>query len=405
MISSKRNALYSSHAASTVTDLTEVRRATGRSEVLASNAHNFSAGPGALPEAVLQQLSDELLQVPDQRLSLLGISHRSSWFSAVVEEVEQRLRNLLGLDNDWHVLLLQGGSSLQFSMIPMNFLAADASADYLRTGYWSRKSLLDPGLYGSVRLAWDGETFGFRCLPGTKDLNLDPKAAYFHYVSNETVEGLQFHDVPGLEGVPRVCDMSSDFLSRPIPVDRYDLIYAHAQKNLGPAGLTIVLLRQSFLDRKLRTVPAMLDYRNHRDEHSIYNTPPTFSIYATLLVLRWLEEDVAGLEAMAARNRRKAEQIYRAIDDSSGFYQGHVEPSSRSLMNVSFRLPSQELEQRFLCEASQAGLEGLAGHRSIGGLRASLYNAVTEQSCEQLASFMSNFYRNIAGSADDVRKP
>lgn len=392
-------------AGRSVSNVAELRQSSARALGLCGNAHNFSAGPGALPDSVLRQLSAELLQVPDQQLSLLGISHRSDWFLAVVEELEQRLRRLLNLGSDWHVLLLQGGSSLQFSMIPMNFLASDASADYLRTGYWSRRSLADPSLYGSLRLAWDGEPSGFSRLPTKDELELNPNAAYFHYISNETVEGLQFHDIPGIEGVPRICDMSSDFLSRPIPVDRYDLIYAHAQKNLGPAGLTIVLLRQSFLDRKLRPVPSMLDYRNHRDAHSIYNTPPTFSIYATLLVLRWLENEVAGLEAMAARNSRKAALIYRAIDDSEGFYQGHVEPDSRSLMNVSFRLASQELEQRFLREASEAGLKGLEGHRSIGGLRASLYNAVTEESCEKLASFMADFCQYSASDADDVSTP
>lgn len=383
-------------------NVSELRSGLLRAADLSGNSHNFSAGPGALPEGVLRQLSAELLQVPDQKLSLLGISHRSDWFAAVVEEVELRLRRLLKLSADWHVMLLQGGSSLQFSMIPMNFLAADASADYLRTGYWSRRSLADPALYGSVHLAWDGEPCGYRRLPTNDELALDPEAAYFHYISNETVEGLQFHDIPGIDGVPRICDMSSDFLSRPITADRYDLIYAHAQKNLGPAGLTIVLLRQSLLDRKLRELPTMLDYRNHRDAHSIFNTPPTFAIYATLLVLRWLEDEVGGLQAMDERNRRKAALIYGAIDASDGFYRGHVEPASRSLMNVSFRLASSELEQQFLGEAVAAGLEGLAGHRSIGGLRVSLYNAVREDSCQQLAAFMEAFRERHADAAPPV---
>lgn len=356
-----------------------------------SNTHNFSAGPGALPECVLHQLSAELLQVSDQRLSLLGISHRSDWFAAVVAETEERLRRLLQLESDWHVLLLQGGSSLQFSMIPMNFLASDASADYLKTGYWSRRSLQDPLLFGAVNLAWDGEPSGYTCLPTQADLDLDPEATYFHYISNETVEGLQFHSIPGMDTVPRFCDMSSDFLSRPVPVEHFDLIYAHAQKNLGPAGLTIVLIRQSQLDRQLRQVPSMLDYRHHRDAHSIFNTPPTFAIYATLLVLRWLEDDVGGLEPMAACNTRKADLVYTAIDASDGFYRGHVEPKNRSLMNVCFNLPNESLEHTFLREAASHGLLGLSGHRSIGGIRASLYNAVTEASCQQLAAFMGEF--------------
>jgi len=369
----------------------------------ACNTHNFSAGPGALPECVLHQLSAELLEVSDQSLSLLGISHRSDWFAAVVAETEERLRRLLLLDADWHVLLLQGGSSLQFSMIPMSYLAREASADYLKTGYWSRRSLQDPLLFGSVRLAWDGESSGFTCLPSQVDLDLDPEASYFHYISNETVEGLQFHSIPGLDGVPRFCDMSSDFLSRPVPVDRFDLIYAHAQKNIGPAGLTIVLIRESQIERQLRQVPSMLDYRNHRNAHSIFNTPPTFAIYATLLVLRWLEGDIGGLEPMAARNERKADLVYGAIDTSQGFYRGHAVPENRSLMNVCFNLANESLEHTFLREAASHGLLGLSGHRSIGGIRASLYNAVSEASCQQLAAFMTEFqarHPNAPTSAD-----
>jgi len=357
----------------------------------ACNSHNFSAGPGALPECVLHQLSAELLQVSDQSLSLLGISHRSDWFAAVVAETEERLRRLLLLDADWHVLLLQGGSSLQFSMIPMNYLARAASADYLKTGYWSRRSLQDPLLFGAVHLAWDGEPSRFTCLPTQADLVLDPEASYFHYISNETVEGLQFHTIPGMDGVPRFCDMSSDFLSRPVPVERFDLIYAHAQKNIGPAGLTIVLIRHSQIERQLRQVPSMLDYRNHLNANSIFNTPPTFAIYATLLVLRWLEGDVGGLEPMAARNERKADLVYRAIDTSHGFYRGHAVPEDRSLMNVCFNLANESLEHKFLREAASHGLLGLSGHRSIGGIRASLYNAVSEASCQQLAAFMAEF--------------
>lgn len=359
--------------------------------VINRNALNFSGGPGALPLPVLHQLSSELLAVPDLGLSLLGISHRSDWFAAVVDEVEQRLRRLLALTDDWHVLLMQGGGSLQFGMIPMNFLADESSADYVLSGYWSRRSLADPALYGSVRIAWDGTPWQFRKLPEADALELDPQAAYFHYISNETVEGLQFHAIPGLEGVRRICDMSSDFLSRPIAADRFDLIYAHAQKNLGPAGLTIVLIRQRLLDLLERSVPSMLDYRSHRDHASIFNTPPTFAIYATLLVLRWLEQDVGGLEEMAKRNQQKARLIYDAIDQSDGFYNGWAVKENRSLMNASFMLADRSLEPAFLQAAGQFGFEGLRGHRSIGGLRASLYNAVSLSACEQLASFMFQF--------------
>jgi phosphoserine aminotransferase len=368
------------------------------------SSHNFSAGPGALPDCVLQQLSAELIEVPEQNLSVLGISHRSDWFAAVVAETEERLRRLLQLDSDWQVLLLQGGSSLQFSMIPMNFLEKEASADYLKTGYWSQRSLDDPSLFGSVNVAWNGEACAFTRMPTEAELNLNPEAAYFHYISNETVEGLQFHSIPGIDGVPRFCDMSSDFLSRPLPVERFDLIYAHAQKNLGPAGLTIVLIRQSQMNRRRREVPSMLDYRRHRDAHSIFNTPPTFAIYATLLVLRWLEEDVGGLELMAVRNQRKAELINTAMDTSNGFYRGHAEYKSRSLMNVCFMLPSKQLEHAFLSDARRQGLLGLAGHRSLGGIRASLYNAVSEESCQLLVDFMAEFQARHAASSPPAKE-
>jgi phosphoserine aminotransferase len=329
---------------------------------------------------------------PEHGLSILGLSHRSDWFEAVVGEVDQRLRRLLHLSSDWDVLLLQGGSSLQFGLIPMAFLAPDASADYICSGYWSQRSLLDPPLFGSMRLAWDGRRDGsFRRLPKGDELNLDPEAAYLHYVSNETVEGLQFQTIPGLASVMRICDMSSDFLSQPINDDAHELIYAHAQKNLGPAGLTIVLMRHRLLDRIRRPLPAMLDYRNHQKANSIYNTPPTFSIYATLLVLRWMENQVGDLEAMGRRNRRKAELIYGAIDGSHGFYQGWADPADRSLMNVSFTLADSSLLPAFLQEAAGWGLTGLNGHRSIGGLRASLYNAVEETACDILRTFLLDF--------------
>ncbi|MCP9808956.1 3-phosphoserine/phosphohydroxythreonine transaminase [Cyanobium sp. HWJ4-Hawea] len=359
--------------------------------MLDRNSHNFSAGPGALPDTVLEQLSAEMLSVPELGVSLLGISHRSEWFESVVLEVEERLRNLLYLTEDWNVILMQGGSSLQFGMIPMNLLPAKGSADYLRTGYWSGRSIADPRLFGSINLAWDGEPWEFRRLPRTEELQLNEQAAYFHYVSNETVEGLQFQQIPGIDGVTRICDMSSDFLSRPIAIKNYDLIYAHAQKNLGPAGLTIVLIRDSLLERLQRPVPTMLDYRNHRDHQSIFNTPPTFAIYATLLVLRWLENTVGGLRTMEKCNKRKAMKVYGMVDESDGFYMGRAARDDRSLMNVCFNLEDKLLEPIFLQEATKQGFEGLKGHRSIGGMRASLYNAVSESACEDLCELMTNF--------------
>lgn len=356
------------------------------------NALNFSGGPGVLPDEVLTQAQQALIAVPGPNLSVLGISHRSKWFLGVIEEVEDNIRTLLNLPADYHVLLLQGGATQQFSMIPMNWLKdTQRSADYLHTGYWSGKALPEAQMEGDVRVIWSGDTAAFRRLPGDNELIFDANAAYFHYISNETVEGLQFHRVPGREDVPRVCDMSSDFLSKPIDVNRFSLIYAHAQKNLGPAGVTVVLLHQHFLGRASNRLPGFLDYRKHIAAHSIYNTPPVFAIYVVLLVTRWLLNTVGGLDNMAAINTEKARCLYQVIDDSSGFYKGWPTESDRSLMNVVFNLPDAKLEEQFLSESLGAGFSGLSGHRAIGGIRASIYNAMPLSSVKALAEFMSDF--------------
>ena len=335
-----------------------------------SNALNFSGGPGVLPETVLAQTQQAIACVPEVGLSILGISHRSDWFAAVVAETEANIRQLLGLPDEFAVLFLQGGATLQFSMIPMLLLRGSGkTAEYLRTGYWSSKAIPEAALEGQVRVLWDGESSGFHRLPRADELDCSASAAYLHYASNETVEGTQFHDIPGIDGVPRVCDMSSDFLSRPIDCQRFDLIYAHAQKNLGPAGVTIVLIRQSLLTQVPAGLPALLDYRSHIQAHSIYNTPPVFAIYVMLLVSRWLRDDIGGLKPMDAINQRKAAKLYQSIDHSAGFYQGWAAQDNRSLMNVSFRLPSVTLENAFLQQASAQGFSGLAGHRSLGGIR------------------------------------
>ena len=363
-----------------------------------ANSLNFSGGPGALPECVLQEVQESLNAVPETRLSILGISHRSDWFAAVVTELETNIRKLLGLSESYHVLFLQGGATQQFSMVPMTLLRGKSSpADYLHTGYWSGKSLPEARREGPVRVAWSGEAGGFRRLPGDEELCLSPDAPYLHYVSNETVEGLQFKRVLGRDDVPRVCDMSSDFLSAPCEAERFSLIYAHAQKNIGPAGVTVVIVRDELLRDAPSDLPGFLDYRVHAEAHSIFNTPPVFAIYVVLLVTRWLLNEIGGLERMGRLNRSKAELMYRILDDSKGFYRGRAEARDRSLMNVSFNLVNEGMEKRFLAEALAAGFSGLSGHRSIGGVRASIYDAVTLPAVEKLANFMEDFQRRHAG--------
>jgi len=358
-----------------------------------NNSLNFSGGPGALPESVLEQVQQAIIEVPETGLSILGISHRSDWFKEVVLETERNIRNLLGLPDNYHVLLLQGGATQQFSMVPMTLLKEGQTAEYLHTGYWSGKALPEARLEGEIRVLWSGESAGFDRLPTDAELDFNPDAAYLHYVSNETVEGLQFNRVLGLDDVPRVCDMSSDFLSRPCSADQFEIIYAHAQKNLGPSGVTVVVLRDDVLEQVPEGLPGFLDYRKQVAAHSIYNTPPVFAIYVVMLVTRWLRDEIGGLEQMAKINAQKARTLYEALDASNGFYRGHARTVDRSVMNVTCTLPSSELEQRFLTESRAAGLSGLNGHRAIGGIRASLYNAVTQEAVDRLASFMDDFRR------------
>ncbi|MBS0371352.1 MAG: phosphoserine transaminase [Proteobacteria bacterium] len=358
------------------------------------NALNFSGGPGALPDVVLQQVQEAIQAVPDVGLSILGISHRSDWFAAVVDELENNVRTLLGLPADYRVLFLQGGATQQFSMLPMSLLAGSTEpADYLHTGYWSGKALPEARKVGPVRILWSGESGRFRQLPTDDELDFNPQAPYLHYVSNETVEGLQFHRLLGRDDVPRICDMSSDFLSAPGDYSRFAMIYAHAQKNIGPAGVTVVVLRDELLANAPGDLPAFLDYRAQIEAHSILNTPPVFAIYVVLLVTRWLLQDIGGLVEMDRRNTAKAALLYGALDASHGFYAGHAAPADRSKMNVVFRLPTPELEADFITAARAAGFSGLTGHRSIGGIRASIYNGLQLAAVEKLVDFMDGFRR------------
>jgi phosphoserine aminotransferase len=337
-------------------------------------------------------VQESILAVPDVGLSILGISHRSDWFAAVVAELEANIRQLLNLPNDYHILFLQGGATQQFSMLPMTLLAGKTQpAEYLHTGYWSGKALPEARREGPVRVVWSGESCGFGRLPADDELDFHADAPYIHYISNETVEGLQFQRVIGRDDVPRVCDMSSDFLSKPGEFDRFSMIYAHAQKNIGPAGVTVVIVKDELLKDAPDNLPGFLDYRTQIKAHSIYNTPPVFSIYVVLLVTRWLRDEIGGLAAMDTINSQKAAALYQVLDSSEGFYAGRAARGDRSKMNVSFSLPTLALEQEFIATALAAGFSGLAGHRSIGGIRASLYNGLQLSAAEKLADFMTDF--------------
>jgi phosphoserine aminotransferase len=361
------------------------------------NHLNFSGGPGALPEVVLQQVQQAIIAVPDVGLSILGISHRSEWFAQMVNELENNIRKLLGLGSNYHVLLLQGGATQQFSMIPMTLLQGKITpADYLHTGYWSGKSIHEAQKEGKIRTLWSGESSGFTRLPSDNELDFAHDAPYLHYVSNETVEGLQFNRLLGHDNVPRICDMSSDFLSQPIQADKFSMIYAHAQKNIGPAGVTVVVMRDDLLEGiPTDHLAGMFNYRNHIQAHSNFNTPPVFAIYVVFLVTQWLLNDIGGLENMATINRQKAALLYELLDNSDGFY--HTRTSTivdRSMMNVAFTLDKKEKEAQFLAQSTALEFSGLAGHRSTGGMRASLYNGLTLAAVEQLVSFMHDFRRS-----------
>lgn len=354
--------------------------------------YNFSPGPAVLPLKVLEEAQRDLLSLPGVGISALEISHRSPWFEGVLAETEANLRRLLSVPDNYRVLFLQGGSRLQFSMVPMNFLRnSGRSADYIVTGTWGKTALQEAVREGSVQTAYDGKATNFDRLPKADELKLDPQAAYVHFTSNETIQGVQFLAEPATGDVPLVCDASSDFLCRPLPIERYGLIYACAQKNAGPAGVTVVIARDDLLARAPEGLPSMLDYRTYVKEKLMPNTPPVFAIYIVMLVTRWLLNDVGGLAKMLERNQRKSKLLYDVIDAHRDFYQGHAQPESRSLMNVTFRLPDDETQARFLSGAKSRGLAELKGHRSVGGIRASIYNAMPIEGVELLANFMREF--------------
>lgn len=358
---------------------------------MTERVYNFSAGPAMLPTAVLEEAQRDLLAMPGVGMSVLEMSHRSKTVVAIMESAEEDIRRLAGVPSNYRLLFLPGGASLQFSMVPMNLLPADGKADYVVSGNFAKLALQEAQKLGQINIAASTESQEFVRVPYQEELNFDPDAAYVHITTNNTIFGTQWMTEPDVRGVPLVADVSSNIFSKPIDVAKYGLIYAGAQKNLGVAGVALVIIRDDLLSNIPEGLPAMLDYNVQVKAKSAHNTPPVFSIYILGLVVKWLQQQ-GGLEQMARRNEEKAQPLYDAID-SAEFYRGHALPDHRSLTNVTFRLPSEDLEQQFVREAEAAGLMELRGHRSVGGIRASIYNAFPRKGVEALASFMKEFER------------
>jgi phosphoserine aminotransferase len=364
---------------------------------MADRVFNFSPGPAVLPLPVLEQARDEMLALPGVGSSVLEISHRSPAFDRILDETLADLRTLLGIGGDHEVVFLQGGASLQFSMVPMNLLRGRAEkADYLLTGTWGATAVKEARREGAVHVAWDGAESNYDRLPGAGEIALSDHPAYVHLTSNETIQGVQWKREPDVGEAPLVCDCSSDFLSRPIDVARYGLLYACAQKNAGIAGVTVAIIRRDLLERSRDDLPKMLDYRTSVKNGSRPNTPPVFAVYILGLVCRWLRDEIGGLEAMARLNAAKAKLLYDVLDASGGFYAGHARPDCRSDMNVTFRLPDESLEKAFVTTAAAKGLVDLKGHRSVGGIRASIYNAMPRAGVEALRDHMLAFMESAA---------
>lgn len=356
-----------------------------------SRIFNFAAGPAVLPLEVLEQVQRDMIALPGVGMSILEISHRSKPFDEIIQGAEADMRTLAGIPDGYHVLFLQGGASLQFSMVPMNLLPAGGSADYIVTGVWSQKAVKEAKRVGGVKIAATTEGESFKRIPRQDELKLDANAAYAHYTTNNTIYGTEWHHMPSVGNVPLVADMSSNIFSRPIEASKFALIYAGAQKNLAPAGVTLAIMRDDMVKRTPTTLPTMLQYAVHAENKSLYNTPPVFPIYVMRLVLAWLLKK-GGLEAIEKQNIKKADTVYGEID-RTGFYRGHADKDSRSRMNITFRLPNEELEKKFAKESTAAGMDGLKGHRSVGGLRASVYNAFPQEGVDALVQFMQEFER------------
>ena len=355
---------------------------------------NFAAGPAVMPLPVLEQIQRDLLALPGVGMSVLEVSHRSKVFESILEQTEVDIRTLARIPANYHVLFLQGGASLQFSMVPMNLLGGHETADYIDTGSWAEKAIKEARKVGAVNVIASTKSENYSRIPSTREISISNDAVYVHMTSNNTIEGTEWKTPPDTGEVPLVSDMSSDIFSRPIDVEKHALIYAGAQKNMGPAGLTVVIIRDDLVARaksRAFTLPTMLNYAVHAENDSLYNTPPVYAVYATGLVMKWLLA-LGGLQAIATSNERKAAKLYAEID-RTGFYRGTAATDSRSLMNVTFRLPSEELESMFVKQATAAGLDGLKGHRAVGGMRASIYNAFPESGVDALVEFMRDFER------------
>jgi phosphoserine aminotransferase len=357
-------------------------------------AHNFNAGPGALPLPVLERIKSELSDYRGTGMSVMEMSHRSAEFEEIIARAEANLRRLMSIPDDYAVIFVQGGGSMQFTMVPMNLFVAGKPVDVLHTGMWTAKAITELKKGTPHRLAASTEADKFLRLPRKEEIQLSPDASYVHICTNNTIEGSEWTDIPDTGNVPLVADMSSNILSRPIDVKKFGLIFAGAQKNLGPSGVTVVIVKKDLAERADKNLPTLLQYRTHIKEKSLYHTPPTFAVYIVGLVLEWIDSE-GGAAAIEKRNAAKAKRLYDAIDNSGGYYAGPIEKSSRSRMNVTFRVGggNEEIERKFAKEATAAKLVGLAGHRSVGGMRASLYNAVTLEAIEALVSFMDDFKR------------
>ncbi|MBI3143991.1 MAG: 3-phosphoserine/phosphohydroxythreonine transaminase [Pseudogulbenkiania sp.] len=358
-----------------------------------AKVYNFSAGPAVLPHAVLAEAQSEMLDWHGSGMCVMEMSHRGKEFMEIIHDAEHDLRELMQIPKNYKVLFLQGGASLQFAMLPLNLLGDKKSIDVVNTGHWSKLAIKEAKRYAKVNVVASSEDRNFTYVPAEETWQRDPDAAYLHYTSNETIGGLQFPFVPAsVNDVPLVCDMSSDFLSREVDVSQFGLIYAGAQKNIGPSGLTVVIVREDLLGKALPSTPTMLNYQVHADADSMYNTPATYPVYIAGLVFKWLKE-LGGIKGMAARNDEKAGLLYHAIESSNGFYYSTVDEPFRSKMNVVFRLKDESLEDTFLSEAKKNGLVQLKGHRAVGGMRASIYNAMPIEGVKALVSFMMDFAR------------
>ncbi len=352
--------------------------------------YNFSAGPAILPEEVLLEAQENLFSLPGVGMSVLEISHRSKHYDAIHQAAKADLKELLSIPDNYEILFLQSGASMQFSMVPLNLMPPVNKADYIITGTWSKKALKEAKRVGTINVAASTESENFNRIPSQEELKLDPEAAYVHFTSNNTIFGTEWANEPNVGNVPLVCDASSDMLHKKIDITKYGLIYGGAQKNMGPSGLVVVIIRKDLLERSSDSLHTMLNYKIHAENDSLYNTCNVFGIYIFGLVCKWLKK-LGGLDAMYAINKNKAKLLYDCFDNSGGYFKGHALPDSRSLMNITFRLPSEELEKKLIAEATKAGFDGLKGHRSVGGLRASVYNAFPTKGVEELVSFLNQF--------------